>query len=67
MSEWAGVYTEQLSENILDGAEKFLGKRRVAVNFPVESPDNEPRFGEESFMDADDGVQDDWSSNQLVA
>ncbi len=36
VSEWAGGYTEQLSEKILDGAEKFLGKRRAAMNFPVE-------------------------------
>ena len=66
VSERAGGYTEQLlSERILDGAEKFLGRRRVAVDFPVENPDNEPRLGKESFMDADDAVQDDWSSNEL--
>ena len=66
VSEWAGGYTEQLAEKILDGAEKFLGGRRATVNFPVEDPaDNEPRLGEENFMDADDAVQDDWSSNEL--
>ena len=37
----------------------------MAVNLPVESPDNETRLGEENFMDADDAVQDDWSSNEL--
>ncbi len=66
VSEWAGGYTEQLAEKILDGAEKFLGGRRATVNFPVEDPaDNKPRLGEENFMDADDAVQDDWSYNEL--
>ncbi len=37
----------------------------MAVNFPVGKPDTEPRLGKESFMGADDAVQDDWSSNEL--
>ena len=67
LSEWAGGYTEQLANKILDGAEKYLGGRRCAtVNFPVLDPAEEPHLAEENSMDADDTVQqDDWSSNEL--
>ncbi len=35
------------------------------MSFPVDEAACEPQLEEENFMDADDAVQDDWSSNEL--
>jgi hypothetical protein len=70
VSELAGGYTEALAKKLLDGALKHLeeSRRCATVNFPVDDAEVEgeaegPR--EESFMDAGDVVEDDWSSNEL--
>ena len=54
-----------MARKLLDGALKYLeSRRRAAVNFPVDGEAEGPAE-EESFMDADDVVEDDWSSNEL--
>jgi hypothetical protein len=69
VSEWAGGYTEMLAKKLLSGAVKFLTNHsKTTVSFPVDEAEvqgEQAVLDEEHFMDADDEVQDDWSSNEL--
>ena len=48
MSEWAGGYTEQVSEKILQGAEKILESWRATENVPVDADEAAEHLEEES-------------------
>jgi hypothetical protein len=65
VSEWAGGYIEVLAKKLLDGTLKqFDSRRRAAVIFPVDGGAEGPAQ-EESFIYAEDVVEDHWSSNEL--